>query len=299
MTLSYTSASFADPNVGNGILVSVSGISISGGADAGNYVLGNTTASTNADITPASQTITVTINAPASAVNGSSFNVAASASSGLPVTITVSGSCTGGDTDGDATITMTSGTGTCSVFYNQAGNSNYNAAPQVQENVTATDSSVFTSADNTTFDFGFSDTFAITATGNPSTMSITMTGEPAGVTITDNGDGTATLNYDGTTSPGVYTIIFTADNGVLPNGTQTFTLTIRNGPTVSVVNSAPDTGNGSISENESISTPLNIIQLIVELTEMYMTQAAIQTQMTSLTPQTTYSFAVQLEHSLL
>ena len=35
---SYTSASFADKNVGNGKPVSVSGIAISG-ADAGNYTL--------------------------------------------------------------------------------------------------------------------------------------------------------------------------------------------------------------------------------------------------------------------
>jgi hypothetical protein len=33
---------------------------------------------------------------------------------------------------------MTSGTGTCSVIVNQAGNSNYTAAPQVTQNVTAT-----------------------------------------------------------------------------------------------------------------------------------------------------------------
>jgi hypothetical protein len=33
---------------------------------------------------------------------------------------------------------MTSGAGTCSVIANQAGNSNYTAAPQVTQNVTAT-----------------------------------------------------------------------------------------------------------------------------------------------------------------
>ena len=51
VTAAYTSASFADKNVGNGKPVSVSGISISG-ADAGNYTLLNTTASTTANITP-------------------------------------------------------------------------------------------------------------------------------------------------------------------------------------------------------------------------------------------------------
>jgi hypothetical protein len=49
LSRSYTSASFADKNVGTAKTVSVSGISISG-ADAANYAA-NTTASTTADIT--------------------------------------------------------------------------------------------------------------------------------------------------------------------------------------------------------------------------------------------------------
>jgi hypothetical protein len=53
----YTSAVFGDKNVGNGKAVSVSGISISG-ADAGNYNLLNTTASTTADITVSNLTVT-------------------------------------------------------------------------------------------------------------------------------------------------------------------------------------------------------------------------------------------------
>ena len=65
----------------------------------------------------------MTRGAPATADFGSIFNVAATASSILPVTITTTGSCSGGDTDGGATITMTSGAGTCTVHYNQAGNS--------------------------------------------------------------------------------------------------------------------------------------------------------------------------------
>ena len=55
-TDSYATASFADKNVGTGKNVSVSGISISG-TDAGNYILGNTTASTTADITGRALTV--------------------------------------------------------------------------------------------------------------------------------------------------------------------------------------------------------------------------------------------------
>jgi hypothetical protein len=49
------------------------------------------------------------------------------------VTFSSAGVCTNA---GD-TFTMTSGTGTCTVRYDQAGDANYNAAPQVVETVTA------------------------------------------------------------------------------------------------------------------------------------------------------------------
>ena len=57
VTPSYTSASFANKNVGTAKAVSVGGISISG-ADAGNYNLKNTTATTTANITKAPLTVT-------------------------------------------------------------------------------------------------------------------------------------------------------------------------------------------------------------------------------------------------
>jgi hypothetical protein len=81
----------------------------------------------------ANQTITVDTSAPASAVYNTDFTVAASASSVLPVAYSGSGVCT----NVGATFTMTSGTGTCTVKYNQAGDDNYNAAPEVTEEVTA------------------------------------------------------------------------------------------------------------------------------------------------------------------
>jgi hypothetical protein len=87
-------------------------------------------------IIKADQTITVTTAAPANAVNTSVFTVAATASSGLPVAITTTGSCTGSGT-GSATITMNSGAGTCVVHYNQAGNGNYNPAPEKTSNTNA------------------------------------------------------------------------------------------------------------------------------------------------------------------
>ncbi|MGB6449713.1 MAG: YDG domain-containing protein, partial [Steroidobacteraceae bacterium] len=51
VTFADSSATFADPNVGTGKTVTVSGIT-DGGASAGNYTLSNTTATTTANITP-------------------------------------------------------------------------------------------------------------------------------------------------------------------------------------------------------------------------------------------------------
>ena len=82
------------------------------------------------------QTITFT-SVPSSSVYNSSFPVAATGGgSGNPVTFTASGACS--VPPGSATYTMTSGSGTCSVIANQAGNSTYAAAAQVTKTVTAT-----------------------------------------------------------------------------------------------------------------------------------------------------------------
>jgi hypothetical protein len=78
------------------------------------------------------QSISVTTHAPPSAVYGSQFAVAATAPGG-PVTYSSGGSCS----NSGATFTLTSATGTCTVKYDQAGNSNYNASGELTETVSA------------------------------------------------------------------------------------------------------------------------------------------------------------------
>jgi hypothetical protein len=88
-------------------------------------------------INKANQVISVTIHAPSSAIFNTTFNVAATGgASGNPVVITTSGVCLGSGYN-SATVTMTSGTGTCTVKYNQAGNNNFHAAPEVLQYTTA------------------------------------------------------------------------------------------------------------------------------------------------------------------
>jgi len=93
------------------------------------------------------QTITFTTPAPSSATNGSTFTVAADSTSGLKVKLSVdAGSkavCKLGaqtETSGitRATATMLSGSGTCTIDANQAGNNDYTAAAQQQTSASST-----------------------------------------------------------------------------------------------------------------------------------------------------------------
>lgn len=101
-----------------------------------------------------------------------------------------------------------------------------------------------TSAASTTFTTGIVGTFAVTTSGTP-TPAITRTGAlPSGVGFVDNGNGTATLS--GTAAAGTggtYPITLTAANTVMPNATQSFTLTVNQPP--AFISSAP-TGTGVI-----------------------------------------------------
>jgi hypothetical protein len=81
---SYTSAVFADANVGTGKTVTVSGISLTG-ANAADYTLGNTTASTTANILPAgTSTRLVSSLNPSTNGNGVTFTATVSSAAGTP-----------------------------------------------------------------------------------------------------------------------------------------------------------------------------------------------------------------------
>ena len=124
----------------------------------------------------------------------------------------------------------------------------------------------FTSADHTTFEVGSGGTFSVTTSGFPSgaTMVITETGAlPSGVSFIDNGDGTATLSgTPGPTSAGSYPLSLNANNGVAPEATQSFTLTVEGAPhftsadnTTFVVGQA-----GSFGITATGSTPMTITE---------------------------------------
>jgi hypothetical protein len=140
------------------------------------------------------QTISVTTHAPSTAVFGTSFGVAASAPGGA-VAFSSGGSCT----HNGATFTMTSGTGACTVNYDQGGNSTYNAAPEVTETVTAQKAaqsiSVTTHAPASAV-FGSQFTVAANAPGGAVSYSSTGSCTNNGATFTiTNASGTCSVNY--------------------------------------------------------------------------------------------------------
>lgn len=85
----------------------------------------------------------------------------------------------------------------------------------------------FTSRANTAFAVGTAITFPVTTNNAPPPV-LTVAGTlPSGISFVDNRNGTGTLGgTPAAGSEGIYNLIFTASNGVFPDTTQNFTLTI-------------------------------------------------------------------------
>ena len=120
------------------------------------------------------------------------------------------------------TITATNGVGTDAT---QSFTLTVNQAP------------AFTSAASTAFTVGTAGSFQVTATGFPTSTTFTRTGGatlPSGVTLSSAGllSGTPAAGTGGT-----YVFTITANNGVTPNGTQSFTLTVNQSPAFTSANS--------------------------------------------------------------
>jgi hypothetical protein len=96
-----------------------------------------------------------------------------------------------------------------------------------------------TSANAKTFTVGSPGTFTVTTTGTP-TSQVTLIGpQPSWLSYVDNTNGTATLSgTPDSESDASYSFTITAANGVLPNATQAFVLTVKQAPTFTSPSSA-------------------------------------------------------------
>ena len=145
----------------------------------------------------APQTIAVVNHAPASAAYDASFTVTATASSGLAVAYSAAGACT----NTGNTFRMTSGTGTCTVRYDQGGNANYNAATQVTETVTAQKApQTIVVVNHAPASAAYDASFTVTATAS-SGLAVAYSAAGACTNVGNtfrmtSGTGTCTVHYD-------------------------------------------------------------------------------------------------------
>ncbi len=193
----------------------------------------------------ATQSFTLTVNsAPAiTSANGTTFAVAtagtfAVTATGNPVPVfSETGALPDGVTLSPAgVLSGTPAAGTVGTFAITITAAN-GVAPSATQNFTLTvnQSPAITSANNTTFLVGTAGTFTVTATGTPApTFSETGT-LPGGVTLTAAGLLTGTPAAG---SAGSYSVTITAANGVAPNATQSFTLTVNQAPAITSANNA-------------------------------------------------------------
>ena len=231
---------FADNHNGTGTL---SGMPSAGGVYSIAFTAQNGIGS------PATQSFTLTVNqAPAiTSANNTTFVVGTTGSftvhtTGYPAPgLTETGTLPGGVTfadnhDGTGTL---SGNPTAGGVYSISFKAQNGIGSQATQAFTLTvnQAPAITSANSTTFTVGTTGSFRVSTTGYP-TAGVSETGTlPGGVTFADNHDGTGTLSGN-PTAGGVYSITFTAQNGIGSQATQTFTLTVNQAPAITSANNS-------------------------------------------------------------
>ncbi len=130
--------------------------------------------------------------------------------------------------DGTATISGTPAANTGGTYPVTITATN-GASPAAIQSFTLTVDQVcqITSTAVATFAVGQAGTFTVTTTGYPTCILPAPLTLPPGVTFTDNRDGTATLaGTPAADTGGTYPFTINATNNVIPDATQSFTLTV-------------------------------------------------------------------------
>jgi hypothetical protein len=171
--------------------------------------------------------------------------IAGQGTSGVGIMFCIGGTCAGNvrQLRMPAASPLTDAGGTIGINLSSPAQAEcFNCSPYRQFNagsLVGTASPSITSASNTAFSVGTPGTFTVTSTGAPVAALSEAGTLPSGVTFTDNGDGTATLaGTPAAGTGGTYPITITASNGVAPDATQNFTLTVNVAPTITSANSA-------------------------------------------------------------
>ncbi len=208
--------------------------------DTFKYILQNPSGSSTATVTigvgKASQTISFTSTAPSDAtVGGATYTVTATATSGLAVTFTIDASASTVCSISGSTVSFI-GNGTCVIDANQAGDANYNPAPQVQQSfaVKSDQTISFTSTAPSDATVGGA-TYTVTATAT-SGLAVTFTIDASastvcsisGSTVSFIGNGTCVIDANQAGDANYY---------AAPQVQQSFA--VKTGQTISFTSTAP------------------------------------------------------------
>jgi hypothetical protein len=266
-TFTVTTTGFPTPSIARGGVALPSGVTFTdngngtgtlagtpGAGTGGTYAI--TFTGTNAAGSSPAQAFTLTVNqAPAiTSANNATFIVGQSGSftvttSGFPapsiarggvalpsgVTFTDNG-------NGTATLAGTPAAATGGTYAITFTATNVvGSSPAQGFTLTVNQAPAITSANNATFTINQAGTFTVTTTGFPTNASMLITvppgSLPTGVSFVNNNNGTATLSGTPTIS-GTFVFTITANNGVTPNATQGFTLTVQSPPAINSANNA-------------------------------------------------------------
>ncbi|MES2934436.1 MAG: putative Ig domain-containing protein, partial [Pseudomonadota bacterium] len=197
-----------------------------------------------------SQTVSFTSSTPvAPTVAGATYTVTATASSGLSVALTIDASASAVCAITGSTVSFT-GMGTCVINANQAGNVNFNAAPQVQQtcSVNCQTITLTNPATNTgTASTAFSQTVTQSGAAGSATFTTAST-LPAGLTLSSAGVLSGTPTQTGT-----FPIVTTVTDGNGCTGTgSTYSLMIGC-QTISLTNPANGSGTASSAFSETVT----------------------------------------------
>jgi hypothetical protein len=239
-------AAFADPNVGTGKLVTVTGLSLTGAA-AGNYLLTSTTATTTASITPA-PVDHLAFTVPSSVTAGTPFQITVTAQDAYNNTVT-------GFTDtvhfaasngamanytfqpadmGSRTFTLTltraatlTVTGTDTTAPTVTGNTTFTITPAAPDHIFLNIPSTLSAGVPFSLTITVQDAYGNTVTGYTGTINVQLTGPVmamANVTFTAADMGSRTFNNLVLNQTGMYTLTATDVAMTTLTGTAMFTV---------------------------------------------------------------------------
>jgi hypothetical protein len=189
------------------------------------------------------------------------FTVSATATSGLPVTFTASGDCTV-TPDGIVHIT---GAGSGTITAHQAGDANYNAAPDVPQTVIINKASLTITADNKTKLYkAVNPPFTVTYSGfvngeTETTLSGTLLFSTTAIEASWVGSypitpsGLTSNNYNITYVDGTLTIAFKGNSGILQPVNQDNSSVFKQGSTIPLKFRVYD------NNNMSVGPPPNVV----------------------------------------